>query len=167
MTYATHPRTRSARTSGSTARPRSASAARPCVKKHDAIAFDNLFAGDQPSIGAAAYIVAPITCLLGNDYEKVDIEGARPDDHVDRGAEDGDARARLARRPASARRPHGAAEGAAPHVSRRRSRCARCRSRFRPTRRGTLSLLVADGSRLSQIEQREARAAAAAQRRRR
>ena len=49
-------------------------------KKHDAIAFDNLFSGDRPSMGAAAYIVAPITYLMGNDYEKVDIEGARPHD---------------------------------------------------------------------------------------
>ena len=45
------------------------------VRKHDAIAFDNLFAGDQASMGAAAYIVAPITYLMGNDYEKVDLEG--------------------------------------------------------------------------------------------
>ena len=30
------------------------------VQKHDAIAFDNLFAGDQSSMGAAAYIVGPM-----------------------------------------------------------------------------------------------------------
>ena len=45
------------------------------LKKHDAITFDNLFSGDQASMGAAAYIVAPITYLMGNDYEKVDLEG--------------------------------------------------------------------------------------------
>ena len=45
------------------------------VKKHDEITFNNLFAGDQSSLNAAAYVVAPITYLMGNDYEKVDVEG--------------------------------------------------------------------------------------------
>src|SRR4051795_8152439 len=44
------------------------------VPKHEAIAFDNLFAGDQSSMGAAAYIVGPLSALMGNDYEKVDFE---------------------------------------------------------------------------------------------
>ena len=59
---------------------------------------------------------------MGNDYEKVDVEGVDVTIGTDRRAEDGDARARVARRSASARRPHRAAEGAAPHLSRRRSR---------------------------------------------
>jgi len=45
------------------------------VKKHDAVAFNNLFSGDQASMNAAAYVVAPVTYLMGNDYEKVDVEG--------------------------------------------------------------------------------------------
>ncbi len=45
------------------------------LKKHDAITFDNLFSGDQASAGAASYMVAPVTYLLGNDYEKVELEG--------------------------------------------------------------------------------------------
>src|SRR3954451_3978971 len=45
------------------------------VKKHDAIAFNNIFSGDQSSMAAAAYVVAPVTYLMGNDYEKVDVEG--------------------------------------------------------------------------------------------
>src|SRR5258706_3061619 len=45
------------------------------IRKHDPVAFDNLFAGDQSSMGAAAYIVGPMTMLMGNDYEKVDFEG--------------------------------------------------------------------------------------------
>jgi hypothetical protein len=44
------------------------------LKNHDAIAFDNLFSGDQPSMGAATYVVSPIVALMGNDYEKVDLE---------------------------------------------------------------------------------------------
>jgi hypothetical protein len=45
------------------------------VKNHDPITFDNLFSGDQPAMGAATYVVAPIVALMGNDYEKVDLEG--------------------------------------------------------------------------------------------
>ena len=44
------------------------------LKNHDAISFDNLFSGDQPSTGAATYVVGPIAALMGNDYEKVDLE---------------------------------------------------------------------------------------------
>ena len=42
--------------------------------QHDAIGFDNLFSGEQAATAAAAYVVAPITYLLGNDYQKVDLE---------------------------------------------------------------------------------------------
>jgi SpoIVB peptidase S55 len=45
------------------------------VKKHDAIAFNNIFSGDQAAMAAAAYVVGPVTYLMGNDYEKVDVEG--------------------------------------------------------------------------------------------
>ena len=58
----------------------------------------------------------------GNDYEKVDVEGVDLTIGIDRGAEDRDARARVARRSAAARRPHRAAEGAAAHLSRRGDR---------------------------------------------
>src|SRR5262249_10906199 len=44
------------------------------VKKHDAITFNNLYSGEQASMGAAAYIVAPITYLVGNDFEKVQLD---------------------------------------------------------------------------------------------
>jgi hypothetical protein len=44
------------------------------VKKHDAVAFEDVFAGDQPSVGAATYVAAPITFLLANDFEPVEIE---------------------------------------------------------------------------------------------
>ena len=44
------------------------------VKNYDDITFDNLFSGDQASTGAASYMVAPITYLIANDYEKVELE---------------------------------------------------------------------------------------------
>jgi hypothetical protein len=44
------------------------------LKGHDPITYDNVFSGDQAPINAAAYLVAPITYVMGNDYEKVDVQ---------------------------------------------------------------------------------------------
>jgi hypothetical protein len=46
---------------------------RALVDQHDEIAFEDLFTGDSPSIGAASYIAGPIAFLLTNDYEPVEI----------------------------------------------------------------------------------------------
>ena len=45
------------------------------VKNYDDIVVDNLFSGDNSSTGAASAMVAPITFLVTNDYEKVELEG--------------------------------------------------------------------------------------------
>jgi hypothetical protein len=45
------------------------------LKKYDAVTFDNLFAGENSSSNASAYVVAPLTALINNDYETVDIDG--------------------------------------------------------------------------------------------
>ena len=45
------------------------------VRKYGNIAFEDLFTGDQPSVGAAAYVVAPINFLLRNAFEDVELEG--------------------------------------------------------------------------------------------
>jgi hypothetical protein len=44
------------------------------MKKYDPITFDNLFSGDNASSSASAYVVAPLTSLINNDYEEVDLE---------------------------------------------------------------------------------------------
>src|SRR5688572_9482081 len=44
------------------------------VKGYGEIAFEDLFTGDQPSIGAATYVVAPINVLLRNAFEEVELE---------------------------------------------------------------------------------------------
>jgi hypothetical protein len=46
---------------------------RALVDQHDEIAFEDLFTGESPSIGAASYIAGPIAFLLTNDYEPVEI----------------------------------------------------------------------------------------------
>jgi hypothetical protein len=45
------------------------------IKNHGEIAFEDLFTGDQPSAGAAASVVAPINFLLRNSFEGVQFEG--------------------------------------------------------------------------------------------
>ena len=44
------------------------------VKGYGGVAFEDLFTGDQPSIGAAAYVVAPINVLLRNAFQDVELE---------------------------------------------------------------------------------------------
>jgi hypothetical protein len=128
------------------------------VKKHEAIAFDNLFAGDQSSMGAAAYVVAPITYLMGNDYEKVDVEGV----NIAFTTTEEPKTATLERVWLDDPRP-------------RAGRPVPLKVLFRTYRgeevvrtlpieipanaNGTLSILVSDGARLGQNEQREARSA--------
>jgi hypothetical protein len=45
------------------------------VAQHGEIAFEDLFTGDSPSVGAAAYVAGPLAFLLTNDYEPVEIDG--------------------------------------------------------------------------------------------
>lgn len=44
------------------------------VKDYGDIAFEDVFAGDSPSVGAATYVAAPITFLLSNHFAPVEIE---------------------------------------------------------------------------------------------
>ena len=45
------------------------------LKDHGAVRFDNLFSGgDSPAISAAASVIAPVTALVNNDDEVVEIE---------------------------------------------------------------------------------------------
>ncbi|MDR1990131.1 MAG: hypothetical protein LBQ09_07860 [Acidobacteriaceae bacterium] len=45
------------------------------IGKYNAVPLQNMFSGEGASSNAAAYAVAPITALLGNDYEEVAIDG--------------------------------------------------------------------------------------------
>jgi hypothetical protein len=44
------------------------------VRKHGEVAFEDVFTGESPTIGAAAYVVAPLAFLLGNDIEPVQLD---------------------------------------------------------------------------------------------
>src|SRR5688572_1961587 len=45
------------------------------VKKHGNVAFEDLFTGDSSISGAAAYVVGPINFLLRNAFEDIELEG--------------------------------------------------------------------------------------------
>ena len=126
------------------------------VRKHEAIQFNNLFSGDQAAMGATGYIVAPITYLLSNDYEKVDVEGVE----ITIGTTEEPRTATVERVWLDDPRP-------------RAGRRVPLKVLFRTYRgedivrtipieipanaSGSLSVLVSDGARLAQAEQREAR----------
>jgi hypothetical protein len=128
------------------------------VKKHAAIEFNNLISGDQAAMNAAAYLVAPITYLLSNDYEKVDLEGVS----LTIGTTEEPKTATLERVWLDDPRP-------------RAGKSVPLKVLFRTYRgedivrtlpidipanaSGSLSVLVSDGARLGQAEQREARTA--------
>src|SRR5207247_7716105 len=127
------------------------------LKKHEEITFDNLFSGaDSPSVGAAAYIVSPITFLMGNDYEKVDLEGL-------------DLTIASSEEPRTAVLERVWIDDPRPRAGRtvplkvllrtyRGEEVLRTLPIDIPANAsGSLSIMVADGARLSQVEQREAR----------
>ena len=126
------------------------------VKKHDPIQFDNLFSGDQSSMGLAAYVVGPITYLIGNDYEKVEVEGL----DVTIGTAEEPKTATLERVWLDDPRPRAGRTVPLKVLFRtyRGDDIVRTLPLQIPTNAsGTLSVLVSDGARLGQAEQREAR----------
>src|SRR5262249_22653884 len=126
------------------------------LKKHDAITFSNIYSGEQASMAAAASIVAPVTYLMGNDYEKVDIEGV-------------DVTFSTAEEPKTATLERVWLDDPRPRAGRtvplkmllrtyRGEDVVRTLPIQIPTNAsGTLSLQVTDGARLAQSEQRETR----------
>jgi hypothetical protein len=49
------------------------------IKNHQPITFEDLFTGDQPSAGAASSVVGPINMLLRNTFEGVELESLNLD----------------------------------------------------------------------------------------
>src|SRR5207244_1087435 len=124
--------------------------------KHDAITFENMFSGDQPSMSAAAYIVAPITALMGNDYEKVELDGL----NLAISSVEQPKTATLQRVWLDDPRPRAGRTVPLKVLLRtyRGEEVLRTLPIDIPANAsGMLSVLVSDGSRLNQLEQREAR----------
>ena len=125
------------------------------VKDHGAVAFEDLFSGDQSSAGAAAaYVVAPINFLLRNAFEDVELDGLTLE--IDASEE-----------PRSATIERVWVDGARPKPGARVDLKVLLRTyrgeeitRTLPfeipsSALGTVSVMVSDGARLSQWEARE------------
>jgi hypothetical protein len=131
------------------------------VRKHGEVAFEDVFTGESPTIGAAAYVVAPLTFLLGNDIEPVQLEAV-------------DLTISTSEQPRTARleRAWLDAVKVKPGMSVPLKLLLRTYRGDEVTRTvpidipanatGSLSLLVSDGTSLARIEQRDARSLAQA-----
>ena len=126
------------------------------IRTYDPITYDNLFSGDAASTGAASYMVAPITYLMANDYEKVDLESLE----FTLGSSEEPRTATLQRIWVDDPRPR-AGRTVPLKVALRTFRgeeVVRTLPIAIPANAtGSLSILVTDGTRLGQAEQREAR----------
>jgi hypothetical protein len=132
------------------------------VKGYGSVALEDIFTGDASSMNAAAYVVTPITLLLRNTHSPVDIEGV---DLTIRSTEQ-PRTATLERvwfdRPTV--RPGQTVDLKILTRSYRGEETLRTIPITVPANaRGPLSVLVSDGARLSQWEQREWRQALEAQ----
>jgi hypothetical protein len=124
------------------------------VKGHGRVALEDMFTGDSPSMSAAAYVATPLNLLLRNDRAPVEIEGV---DVTIRSSEQ-QRRATLERAWVDAIRvrPGQSVDLKVVTRSYRGEETLRTVPIDIPANaRGTLSLLVSDGSRLAQWEQRE------------
>jgi hypothetical protein len=126
------------------------------VRGHGAVAIDDVFAGDSPAIGAAASVSGPLSMLLRNERQPVQIDGVElaiqsfEEPRI----------ASIERVWLGAREPR-AGETVQVHVVTRSYRGEE-RTHTIPIRipdgsSGTLSLIVSDGARLAFSEQREQR----------
>jgi hypothetical protein len=124
------------------------------VKKYGKVDFEDLFTGDTPSIGAAAYVVGPINFILRNAFENVDIEGL--DLEID--ASEQSKSATLERVWIDGNRPKPGTTVTLKALLRTYRGEEITRSvpvEIPANARGSVSIMVADGSRLSQMEARE------------
>jgi hypothetical protein len=124
------------------------------VKKYGKVDFEDLFTGDTPSIGAATYVVGPINFLLRNAFEDVDIEGL----NLEIDASEQAKTATLERVWIDGNRPKPGTAVTLKALMRtyRGEEITRSVQVDIPANaRGSVSIMVADGSRLSQLEARE------------
>ena len=124
------------------------------VSGHGTLAFENLFTGDQPSAAASAYVVGPINFLLRNAFEDVSLEAVTLE--VD--ASEQPRTATLERAWIDSVRPR-AGSTVDLKVLLRTYRGDQVTTsipvQIPPNARGSISMMISDGTRLSQWEARE------------
>jgi hypothetical protein len=124
------------------------------VKKYGDVAFEDLFTGDQPSNGAATYVVAPINFLLRNAFEDVELE--RVDLEIDASEQPRSATLERVWIDGNRITPGATVDLKVLLRTYRGDEVTRTVPvQIPPSARGTMSIMVADGTRLSQWEARE------------
>jgi hypothetical protein len=126
------------------------------VKGHPDLAFEDLFTGDNSLAGTATYVAGPITVLLANDLEKVDIDGVE----ISIASAEEPRRAKLERVWLDDARPRAGRTSTLKVLTRTYRGEEQVRSLpvdIPANASGQLTLLVSDGAFLSQWEQREVR----------
>ncbi len=126
------------------------------LKNHDTIVYDNLFSGENAASNTSAYIIGPVTALVNNDYESVDMESL-------------EIAVKSAETPRTATLERVWIDDPRPRPGRTVPLKVLLRSyrgddlvhtipiSIPANARGSLALTVSDGQRLNQTEQREAR----------
>jgi hypothetical protein len=124
------------------------------LKKYGQVNFEDLFTGDQPSVGAAASVVAPINLLMRNAFEDVDIESL----NLEIDASEQPRSATLERVWVDGTRVRAGGPATLKVLLRtyRGDEITRdVTIQIPPNARGSVQVMVADGLRLSQFESRE------------
>jgi hypothetical protein len=135
---------------------------RALIRKHGEVDLEDLFTGESPSTGAATYVAAPLTFLLKNEYEPVEIDGI--DIAIAATEEPRTATIERIWLDTTNVRPGRPVPLKILMRSYRGEAVARTVSVDVPANAsGPLTIMVADGSRLAQWEQREARQSQQAQ----
>ena len=128
------------------------------VRGHGEVAFEDVFTGDSPSTGAAMAVAAPLTFLLGNDVERVELDGV--DLHITTSERPRTSTLERVWLDTPIVRPGSTVTLKLLLRTYRGEEVIRTVPIDIPANAsGSLSLLVSDGARLAQIEQRDARTA--------
>jgi hypothetical protein len=124
------------------------------LKKYGDLSFEDLFTGDQPSVGAAASVVGPINLLMRNAFEDVEFSGLSLE--IDASEQPRSATLERAWVGATRVRPGTTVDV---NVSLRTYRGEQVTKsvpiQIPANARGSVTVMVADGARLSQFETRE------------
>jgi hypothetical protein len=124
------------------------------VRNRGTLNFEDLFTGDSPSVGAAAYIVGPLNFLMRNTFEDVDLEGL----NLEIDASEQSRSATLERVWLDGARPKAGSTVDVKMLLRTYRGEEFTRSlpvQIPASARGSVSVMVADATRLSQWESRE------------
>ena len=124
------------------------------VKKYGEISFEDLFSGDQPSAAASASVVAPINLLLRNAFEDVELEGLNLE--IDASEQPRSATLERVWIDGARVRPGSTVDLKVLLRTYRGDGVTKAVTvQIPPNARGSVSIMVTDGTRLSQWEARE------------